>query len=421
MLWLSNVLAYSLQLAILVGAAMGIAALLRIDRPVAALRFWQSVFAATLLWPAVQVWGPTVAGRGTPEAHVLDSVAEWAMFASAGEPAEGTPAVVLIAVIAAGAGALFRLSRIALGMRGLQIIRDQSVPALSLAAIARELQNDLGTDADIRFTARVTSPATYGVTRPTVLLPLCVEQLAPDVQQAILCHELMHVARRDWVATIVEEVWCAVLWFHPAARALAGQLAYVRETVVDQATMARTGNRRAYAAALLAFAGAGPPVAATAALIGRRFEDRIALISQEGRMNRTALRLRICVAASTVAAATLAMTMVAPLSLTVGAQEQRVYKSDEGVTLPRVITEVKPVYTPGAMRAKIQGAVWMKAVVLADGTVDHVTVEKSLDREHGLDEQAVRALTQWTFEPGTKDGEAVSVEVTVKMTFTLKK
>jgi TonB family protein len=241
------------------------------------------------------------------------------------------------------------------------------------------------------------------------------------VQQAILCHELMHVSRRDWLLTMVEQVWCAVLWFHPAARALASQLAFVRETVVDQATIARTGNRRAYAAALLAFAGAAPPAAATAALIGRRFEDRIVLISQEGQMNRTALPLRMCVAAFTVAAATVLTTMVAPLSLSVGAQEQKVYKSSDGVTLPRVIREVKPGYTPEAMRAKIQGSVWMKVVVLSSGIVGDVTIEKSLDREHGLDEQAMQAAKQWRFEPGTKDGEPVAVEVTVQMTFTLKK
>lgn len=86
-----------------------------------------------------------------------------------------------------------------------------------------------------------------------------------------------------------------------------------------------------------------------------------------------------------------------------------------------MITEVKPVYTPGAMRARIQGAVWMKAIVLPNGTVGDVVVETSLDREHGLDDQAVQALKQWTFEPGTKDGEPVAVEVTVEMTFTLRK
>ena len=41
------------------------------------------------------------------------------------------------------------------------------------------------------------------------------------------------------------------------------------------------------------------------------------------------------------------------------------------------------------MQAKIQGDVEMELVVRADGTVDHVTVTKSLDAEHGLDDAAV--------------------------------
>ncbi len=101
---------------------------------------------------------------------------------------------------------------------------------------------------------------------------------------------------------------------------------------------------------------------------------------------------------------------------------RRVYKpgEDAGVTLPRVVREVKPVYTPEAMQAKIQGTVWMRVVVLASGDVGEVTVSQSLDEEHGLDQQAVNATRQWKFEPGTREGKPVPVEVTIEMTFTLK-
>jgi protein TonB len=58
--------------------------------------------------------------------------------------------------------------------------------------------------------------------------------------------------------------------------------------------------------------------------------------------------------------------------------------------------------------------------VLDDGTVGDVTVSRSLDSVHGLDEQAVKAMKQWLFDPGKKDGKAVRVRVTVEMTFTLK-
>lgn len=101
------------------------------------------------------------------------------------------------------------------------------------------------------------------------------------------------------------------------------------------------------------------------------------------------------------------------------AQSGDVYPIGSGVTAPRLTKEVKPTYTEGAMRRKVEGTVEMEAVVLADGTVDdRVKVTRSLDDD--LDLQAMKALKQWTFAPGTKDGKPVAVRVNVEMTFTLR-
>jgi protein TonB len=88
--------------------------------------------------------------------------------------------------------------------------------------------------------------------------------------------------------------------------------------------------------------------------------------------------------------------------------------------LPRLKHEVKAVYTQEAKDAGIQGTVVLDAEVLADGTVGDVKVKQSLDTKYGLDEQAVKAVKQWTFEPGTKDGKPVPVRVDIEITFTLK-
>jgi len=93
---------------------------------------------------------------------------------------------------------------------------------------------------------------------------------------------------------------------------------------------------------------------------------------------------------------------------------------DAGVTVPTVINEVKPAYTAQALGARIQGSVLLSAVVLADGTVGDVTVLRSLDTTYGLDSQAVMAAKQWLFKPGTKDGMAVAVRLTIEMTFSIR-
>ncbi len=89
-------------------------------------------------------------------------------------------------------------------------------------------------------------------------------------------------------------------------------------------------------------------------------------------------------------------------------------------TAPMLVKEVHPVYTKEAKEARIQGIVELDAVVRKDGTVGEVTVKKSLDQEYGLDEQAIKALIQWKFKPGTKDGEPVDVRVSIEISFTLK-
>ena len=70
------------------------------------------------------------------------------------------------------------------------------------------------------------------------------------------------------------------------------------------------------------------------------------------------------------------------------------------------------------MRQKIEGIVVMDVVVGPDGRVADARVMRSL--EPSLDEQALGALRQWEFQPGTRDDKPVSVIVTIEMTFALR-
>lgn len=97
-----------------------------------------------------------------------------------------------------------------------------------------------------------------------------------------------------------------------------------------------------------------------------------------------------------------------------------VYRPGNGVTLPRVLREVRPQYTSDAMRAKVQGTVLLECVVRPDGSVGEVQVIRSLDPTFGLDQQAIVAAKQWRFAPGTRLGEPVSVLITIELTFTLR-
>ncbi len=97
-----------------------------------------------------------------------------------------------------------------------------------------------------------------------------------------------------------------------------------------------------------------------------------------------------------------------------------VYHPGNGVTQPQLLHEVKPAYTSDAMRAKVQGSVWVETIVQKDGSVGDVQVIRSLDPTFGLDQEAVKAAKQWRFRPCTRQGEAVACVVSIELTFTLR-
>ena len=96
------------------------------------------------------------------------------------------------------------------------------------------------------------------------------------------------------------------------------------------------------------------------------------------------------------------------------------YRPGNGVTSPVLVREVKPNYTADAMRAKIQGVVWLEAVVMQDGSVGQVRVTRSLDPTFGLDQEAERTVKKWVFRPGTRLGQPVPVLIEIEMSFTLR-
>lgn len=93
-----------------------------------------------------------------------------------------------------------------------------------------------------------------------------------------------------------------------------------------------------------------------------------------------------------------------------------IYRPGGGVTTPTVIREVRPTYTPEAMRAKIQGLVVLDVVVQRDGTPGEIRIVRSLD-PGGLDRQALVAVRGWRFNPGRLDGVPVDVLVTIELMF----
>ncbi len=96
------------------------------------------------------------------------------------------------------------------------------------------------------------------------------------------------------------------------------------------------------------------------------------------------------------------------------------YRPGSGVSQPTLVSQVKPQYTTEAMRAKIQGKVWLEVVVMPDGRPGDIKIARSLDRTFGLDEEAMKAMRMWRFRPGMRQGAAVPTIIVVEMEFSLR-
>ncbi len=412
-LW--NLAAYSAQLAVLAVTAAAAASLLRLDAPRIAVRYWQVVLAACFALPMLQTWtanpGDAVeaslrfisnaTGPATPGSHPID------------------PAAIILAVLATGI--VLRLGWLGLGLLRLRSVTRRAEPAALLVGLSTQLQADLCARAEVLLSDDVEGPATVGVRRAVILVPRRIVDLPQAVQKAVLCHELLHVRRRDWLVTLAEELWCALLWFHPGARLIASRACLARETLVDDAAITHTRDRRAYAAALLAFSHPQPHLVGATALIGRRhLSQRISLIAQEVSMSRSRTASLVALSTLLVLAATIAATASVPMVAAAAHQANQVYEPGSGIVMPTVVGEVRAGYTAEAKANRIQGSVLLSIVVQADGTVGNVEVTRSLDTKYGLDQSAVAAARQWTFKPGTRDGKPVAVRVELEMTFTLR-
>jgi periplasmic protein TonB len=96
-----------------------------------------------------------------------------------------------------------------------------------------------------------------------------------------------------------------------------------------------------------------------------------------------------------------------------------VYRVGGPVTAPRVIKEVRPNYTNGALLRHLQGTVELEAVVTRDGLASQIRVVRSLD-PGGLDEEAIAAVKQWRFEPARYGGAPVDVLVVILLDFLIR-
>ena len=108
-----------------------------------------------------------------------------------------------------------------------------------------------------------------------------------------------------------------------------------------------------------------------------------------------------------------------PVVWSKSSEDIRVYKDGSGITNPVPTVQTTPSYTDEALEAKVQGIVWIQAIVRKQGTVDSFKVLRGLG--YGLEEQAIQEIaTNWRFRPGLLNGNPVDVLATIEVQFELE-
>ncbi len=236
----SNFAAWTAQIAVLV--AIGAIAALTLAPGRARLVFWQALLAVAMLLPAIQPW---IQPAPDESGSVSVTISSTQHVAKSGASSKLTK-VDLLWIVAIGAAA----RGLWIGI-GLLRLRRHRLAARPLSSPPVPFEN-LGIRWYVSDT--ISGPVTFGWMRPSILLPSRVCELSADLREAIACHELVHVRRRDWLCVLVEEAIRGLFWFHPAVWFALSRIQLAREQAVDFEVVRLMGNRERYLDALVAVA-----------------------------------------------------------------------------------------------------------------------------------------------------------------------
>jgi len=262
----------------------------------------------------------------------------------------------------------------------------------------------------------VAAPVTFGILRPEILLPATARNWPPETLASVMLHERAHIRRRHTVAQLFTQIVSAFIWFQPLVWYAARRAAEERERACDDLVVNEGVPASLYASHLLEIAreSSSTPESVAAIPMARAcsLESRLRAVLDKSTPRATVTpRYR--------AALLILAALLIPAISGLKAQDSQIHKMGEpGLTAPQVLFKVEPKYTEEAREAKIQGTVLLSLVVNSDGTPSEVTVVRGLDS--GLDVNALAALTQWRFKPGTKDGQPVAVAAQVEVNFQLR-
>jgi bla regulator protein blaR1 len=223
---------------------------------------------APLALPSWNIEAPALLGQAAPTevaapvaasaASTTIASANHAVPAVAATPASTfslSPAAAATALYALPAAILLLITFLALArLVTLRARADVLVDGHWLSALARA-QRRMGFKhgTALLTSDELASPISWGLMRPVILLNTRAVEAAGEAE-AIIAHELAHVARMDWAKLLLARVATALFWFNPLVWVLAREAHQLREETADDAVLAADIADTDYASLLVGVA-----------------------------------------------------------------------------------------------------------------------------------------------------------------------
>ncbi len=142
---------------------------------------------------------------------------------------------------------------IVLGHRLMHAAQEIKDPRVSQRLSSRALACGLSYVRPAAESALISVPVTMGALRSIILLPVTWREWDDAKLNAVIAHEVSHVARRDALKQRLSLLHRAIFWFSPLAWFLDRRLADLAEQASDEAALSCGTDRKHYARILLDF------------------------------------------------------------------------------------------------------------------------------------------------------------------------
>ena len=271
---------------------------------------------------------------------------------------------------------------------------------------------------------RVRGVVTVGWREARIIVPPgFVEGCTEDDFLSAMGHELAHIRRRDYAKNLFYEVAGLVVAFHPVAWWMKAQMVATREMICDAMVVEKLVAGRSYRQSLLRLAermvvARGARVHALGIFDANVLEERMMTMRvKRPALSRAARGALFACAALLLAAAVASSAFAGGVAADHDGPYGTVYQPGGDVSNPRLVVAPDPIYPPSARgNPGVSHVICVVGVIVdREGMPQDVHVVRSAGKD--FDASAMKAVWQYRFKPGERNGTPVAVAIHIEVNF----